>query len=60
LAVHETMVGVGSFLGAIAFGILAGRLGTVWPFRWMPAFIVAAVAVQAWLLYAGRRRGEGG
>jgi predicted MFS family arabinose efflux permease len=57
-AIHESMVGLGSFSGAILFGELAGRFGTERPFLYAPAFMLAAVIVQYLFLRLGRRRTE--
>ncbi|MBX7255070.1 MAG: hypothetical protein K1Y02_01820 [Candidatus Hydrogenedentes bacterium] len=52
-AIHEGMVGVGGFVGSVAFGELASRLGTSWPFVYTPVFVAVCLAGQ-WLLF---RRG---
>ena len=55
-SIHEGMVGIGGALGSIAFGELAGRYGTGWPFVYTPVLVAAAVAVQSALLWYGLRR----
>lgn len=57
-AIHESMVGLGSFIGAILFGELAGRFNTEWPFLYAPVIMLAALVVQYLLLHLGRRRIE--
>ena len=54
-AAHEATVGGGNFVGAMGCGLLAVRLGVVWPFIYMPVFALIAVVAQ-WLLIVWRRR----
>lgn len=55
-AIHEGMVGLGSALGSVVFGYLAGVYGTAWPFLYTPVLIAAAVALQLLLLQRSRAR----
>lgn len=55
-SVHEAMVGLGNFTGCFAFGILAERFGTVWPFLYTPVFILGAVGLQYTLLAVSKAR----
>jgi MFS family permease len=55
-AIHESTVGVGSFLGAVVFGDLAERFGVTWPLLYTPWMIVAAIGIQALLLRHGLRK----
>ncbi len=56
-AIHESMVGIGSFTGSMGFGLLAGWMGASGPFLLTPLFVAAAIGVQWALLRAGRRKG---
>ena len=55
-AIHESMTGLGSSLGSMTFGYLAGMYGAGWPFRWTPLMVLLPLAVQFVLLTFGRRR----
>ncbi len=55
-SIHESMTGLGSALGSITFGYLAGLYGAGWPFRWTPALILIPLAIQFALLAYGHRR----
>jgi MFS family permease len=55
-AIHESMVGLGSFIGAMSFGWLADRYGTPWPFLHAPWFMAVAISAQALMLAYGVRR----
>lgn len=56
LAIHEGMVGFGSLLGAVMYGLLADKFGVTWPFRHTYALIGVALLVEIVLLRFGRRR----
>ncbi|MCP4642684.1 MAG: MFS transporter [bacterium] len=56
LAIHETMVGAGCFVGAVGCGVFAKYSGTAAPFLWMPLFMAMAVAVQYGLFLRGAGR----
>ena len=59
-AINETMVGGGSFMGSLGFGLLAGWFGLSMPFRWTPLLVVAGIGLQLLLLrYGMRREGDG-
>jgi MFS family permease len=57
-SIHESMTGLGSALGSITFGYLAGAYGAGWPFRAMPLLIVLPLTLQFILLVYGRRRAQ--
>jgi DHA1 family quinolone resistance protein-like MFS transporter len=59
-AIHESMVGVGSFTGSVIFGELAGRYGTTYPFFYTPLFVAAAIVLQMLLLRYGKRKAGAG
>ena len=56
LAIHESMVGLGCFVGAIGYGLFAEHFGTPWPFAYTPVFIAAGLVVQGLLLGYGYQR----
>jgi len=49
-AINESMVGGGSFLGSMGFGILAGWYGVTMPFRWCPVIVALGIIIQWGLL----------
>lgn len=55
-ALNEATVGAGVFIGAMGFGLLAGRFGIIVPFRYAPLAVVPAVLCQYLLLRYGARR----
>lgn len=55
-SIHEGMVGLGSALGSVTFGYLAGVYGTAWPFLYTPFLIVLSLVLQVLLLQRSRRR----
>lgn len=55
-AIHESSVGIGSFIGAMGFGYLAGRYGAAWPFLHAGYAIAALLIVQIALLKLGHRK----
>lgn len=55
-AIHESMVGIGGFGGSMAFGELASRYGTAWPFKYTPVFVAACLFAQFFLLRRSMKR----
>ena len=53
VSIHEGMVGLGSLLGAVGFGLLADWRGTPWPFANTPFLIAGGLALEAALLRIG-------
>ena len=55
-AINEGMVGGGSFIGSMGFGLLAGWFGVTMPFRWGPLFVAAGILIEWGLLRYGIRK----
>ncbi len=55
-AIHESMVGLGNFTGALAFGLLAMWFGTTWPFTYTPLLILTALLAQILIILTLRPR----
>ncbi len=55
VSIHEGMVGLGSLLGAVGFGLLAEWRGTPWPFANTPVFVALGLILEAALLRMGYR-----
>lgn len=53
VSIHEGMVGLGSLLGAVGFGLLAEWRGTPWPFANTPLLIAGGLVLEAALLRMG-------